>query len=356
MCITFQQLGTKTEKPKDYDKFISFSQTAPENRRPDSTWNFGNPRQYDHYGMWDQLGKPTNWLEALKNNPDLKPDSRDNLYHGFSVNPKTGVFLKAHTPGERESGSTTWMETKDFYKGVIPGVNPNTHSLIFDTDLQRLRYVPRKQSGGSVIKYKDPGEIKPDDKTNLQKINSWVLRNTYKPRRQINDAGPLLAIQGLQTPLKPLALAYLLNEGENAGAPYEAANTTFARIFKPDDYSAELAGGLYDFKQSFEQLKANNLWWKNNQAGAIPNTLWGLSGVIELPKIPAFQKINKVDNFVEYSKLAGDTYDVLSLISNTEDTPKKVQNPHYELWKKEQNKSTKPFDHSAFWTKKQSKR
>ena len=117
-----------------------------------------------------------------------------------------------------------------------------------------------------------------------------------------------------------------------------------------------LAGGLYDFKQSFEQLKANNLWWKNNQAGAIPNALWGLSGVIELPEIPTFQKINKVDKFVEYSKLAGDTYDILSLISNTKDTPKKVQNPHYELWKKEQNKSAKPFDHSAFWTEKQSKR
>ncbi len=147
MYITFQQSGKKLDKPKDYDKFISFSQTAPENRRPDSTWNFGNPRQYDHYGMWDQLGKPTDWLEALKTNPNLKPDQKDDLYHGFSVNPKTGVFLKAHTPGEREPGSTTWMELNWFKTSTDPNFNPKTHSLIFDIETNRLKYMPKNEKG-----------------------------------------------------------------------------------------------------------------------------------------------------------------------------------------------------------------
>ena len=101
--------------PEDYNQFLEYNKTAPENRRPDSDWQYGNPRQYDHYGMWDALGKPKNFDEALKNNPDWQPDKYDGMYHGFSTNPNTGVWLKPHVAGEKEQGSTAWMEAKDFY-------------------------------------------------------------------------------------------------------------------------------------------------------------------------------------------------------------------------------------------------
>jgi hypothetical protein len=129
------------ETPEDYQEFLDYSATAPENRRPGPDYFYGNPDDYDHYGMWDALGKPKNFEEALQMNPDWTPDEYDGMYHGFSVNPNTGVFLKAGKPGGMKEGDTTWMEIAGHY--LSPRANESTP--VFDIDLQRFKYIPNEE-------------------------------------------------------------------------------------------------------------------------------------------------------------------------------------------------------------------
>jgi len=135
------------ELPDDYQEFLDYSATAPENRQPGPDYFYGNPDDYDHYGMWDALGKPKNFEEALQMNPDWTPDEYDGMYHGFSVNPNTGVFLKAGKPGGIKEGDTTWMEIAGHY--LSPRAQVDTP--VFDIDLQRFKYIPNKQNGGSKL-------------------------------------------------------------------------------------------------------------------------------------------------------------------------------------------------------------
>jgi hypothetical protein len=140
----FQEGG---ELPEDYQAFLDYSATAPENRQPGPNYVYGDPNDYDHYGMWQTLGKPKTFEEALEMNPDWQPDEYDGMYHGFSVNPNTGVFLKAGKPGLKE-GDTTWMEIAGHY--LSPRANESTP--VFDPELQRFKYIPKGQKGLQVIK------------------------------------------------------------------------------------------------------------------------------------------------------------------------------------------------------------
>lgn len=131
-------------EPEDYNTFLAYSETAPENRRPYGDYVYGQSNDYDHYGMWEALGKPKNFEEALQMNPDWEPDPYDGYYHGFSVNPYTGVFLKSGKPGFKP-GDTTFMEIAGHY--LSPRAQMDTP--VFDIDLQRFRYIPNRQYGGS---------------------------------------------------------------------------------------------------------------------------------------------------------------------------------------------------------------
>jgi len=149
--LYLNQAQTGGELPDDYQDFLNYSETAPENRRPDSEWQYGNPRQYDHYGMWDALGKPKTFEEALQKNPHWQPDPYDGMYHGFSTNPDTGVWLKSHIPGESHPGDTGWMEYKDFMLSNDRNWGGKNQNLVYDPDLQRMRYIERKQDGGGIM-------------------------------------------------------------------------------------------------------------------------------------------------------------------------------------------------------------
>jgi hypothetical protein len=142
------------ELPADYQEFINYSETAPENRRPAPNAVYGDPNDYDHYGMWETLGKPKNFEEALQMNPDWTPDEYDGMYHGFSVNPNTGVFLKAGKPGFKE-GDTTWMEVAGHY--LSPRAQVDTP--VFDIDLQRFRYIPNENQEEYIETELTPEEI-----------------------------------------------------------------------------------------------------------------------------------------------------------------------------------------------------
>lgn len=135
----FTPIRTEND-PEDYDQFLNYSETAPENRRPDANYIYGDSNNYDHYGMWDALGKPKDFNQALEMNPDWVPDEYDGYYHGFSVNPNTGVFLKAGKPGLKP-GDTTWMEVAGHY--LSPRADVDTP--VFDPELNRFKYVPNEE-------------------------------------------------------------------------------------------------------------------------------------------------------------------------------------------------------------------
>lgn len=137
---TYYQQGG--ELPEDYQQFVDYSATAPENRQPGPGYYYGTPNEYDHYGMWEALGKPNSFEQALEMNPDWQQDE-EGYYHGYSVNPYTGVFLKSGAPG-LEEGDTKWMEIAGHY--LSPRANESTP--VYDTDLQRFKYIPSKEKGG----------------------------------------------------------------------------------------------------------------------------------------------------------------------------------------------------------------
>lgn len=141
MCILKKYQNGGVIQPKDYQQFLDYNKTAPENRQPQNGWKYGDPKEYDHYGMWEALGKPKDFEEAKKNNPNWKPNEYDGLYHGYSVNPHTGVWLKSHIPGRQEPGSTSWMENSTFQLSNDKEWNSNTKTLVFDPELQRMKYI-----------------------------------------------------------------------------------------------------------------------------------------------------------------------------------------------------------------------
>lgn len=137
--------------PDDYEEFLKFNSTAPENRQLKND-------DYDYYGMWKALGKPANWEEALQltnsnGEPILKQDPYDNSYHGFSVG-QNGEYLKlGYIPGQGvKPGSTAWMELMS--QQLSPddwGAKYNT--TVWNPELQRLQEIPKNTT------YKDGGPM-----------------------------------------------------------------------------------------------------------------------------------------------------------------------------------------------------
>jgi len=155
----FTPIRTEND-PEDYDQFLNYSQTAPENRRPTEGYTYGDPNDYDHYGIWDALGKPKDFNQALEMNPDWTPDPYDGSYHGFSVNPNTGVFLKSGKPGFKP-GDTTWMEVAGHY--MSPRADMDTP--VYDPEMGRFKYVPNENyietelTPEEIQQYRDGGYI-----------------------------------------------------------------------------------------------------------------------------------------------------------------------------------------------------
>lgn len=160
--------------PEDYQSFLDYSATAPENRQPSENYYYMSPDEYDHYGMWEALGKPQNFEQALEMNPDWQQDE-EGYYHGYSVNPYTGVFLKAGAPG-LEEGDTKWMEIKDHY--LSP--RANTSTPVYDPELQRFKYIPKEENGG-LTQYAPGGDWPPRwlAKNNSNIYFNPVYTNTF---------------------------------------------------------------------------------------------------------------------------------------------------------------------------------
>ena len=147
-------------QPIDYQQFLEYNKTAPSNRQISPNYKYGNPRDYDHYGMWEALGKPKDFTEAKQKNPDWLPNDEDGLYHGLSVNPNTGIYLKSHVAGEYEPNSTTWME---YMAEQLSNKDWGTkyNQTYYDPEIQRLRTRPKMENGGWLDSYQKGSEVVP---------------------------------------------------------------------------------------------------------------------------------------------------------------------------------------------------
>ena len=255
----------QTGLPSDYESFLKYSETAPDNRRPDSEWQYGNPRQYDHYGMWDALGKPKNFDEALTNYPQWQPDEYDGMYHGFSTNPNTGVWLKSHIPGESHPGDTGWMEYQGFMLSNDRNWGPKTQNLVYDTDLQRMRYVDRQQ-GGPSHRMQTEGEVSREEK-----IKKDTERMAYNAAAQTSANWDPQGLNG--APEEPLE--YDKKTGKYYRRYYDKASGQWVRQevvldIKPKSYGVPAKNAP---KKTKEQVEKENAVKYSQKAKNDP-TLW----------------------------------------------------------------------------------
>jgi hypothetical protein len=253
----FQEGG---ELPDDYQEFLDYSATAPENRQPGQGYFYGSPDEYDHYGMWEALGKPQNFEQALEMNPDWQQDE-EGYYHGYSVNPYTGVFLKSGEPG-LEEGDTKWMEIAEHY--LSPRANESTP--VYDTDLQRFKYVPNKQKGGTKSKSK------------RTKLPTLYISDPeeYRLRKAMYDDSLYMYQQNNSTKLPPPPkLEYDGPRGGSKHSPVKVTTNPIKKITDKNDtkkallYSKAFPGDSPAFKnyqkKTGKKLPANLPMWIEKQ-------------------------------------------------------------------------------------------
>lgn len=130
-AMYYQNGGTT---PEDYDQFKTFSETLPPNLQ-DPNFEYGNPDQYDLYGMWETVGKPGSFADVQDS--EYFPLDEDGTYHGFTVG-SDGTFLKPM------SHSTTWKEVMNSQLSTDPFFQQNN---LIKNEQGRLQYVPKAEYG-----------------------------------------------------------------------------------------------------------------------------------------------------------------------------------------------------------------
>lgn len=147
--------------PEDYNQFQKFTQTLPSNLQ-DPEYQYGNPDQYDLYGMWETVGKPNSFAEVQDS--EYFPLQDDDTYYGFTVG-SDGTFLKPMSHG------TTWKEVMNAHLNTNPYFQQNR---IIKNEQGRLQYVPNKQKGGTKTQYYTYGK----SKNQYKKVgNKWYISN-----------------------------------------------------------------------------------------------------------------------------------------------------------------------------------
>jgi len=120
--------------PEDYSQFQSFAETLPPNLQ-DPSFEYGNPDQYDLYGMWETVGKPGSFADVQDS--EYFPLDEDGTYHGFTVG-SDGTLLKPM------SHSTTWKEVMNSQLSTDPYFQENR---LIRNEEGRLQYIPKAEYG-----------------------------------------------------------------------------------------------------------------------------------------------------------------------------------------------------------------
>lgn len=118
--------------PNDYIKFKAFTETLPSNLQ-DPNFEYGNPDQYNLYGMWETVGKPNSFAEVQDS--EYFPLQDDGTYYGFTVG-SDGEFLKPMSHG------TTWKEVMNAHLNTDPYFQQNR---IIKNEKGRLQYIPNNE-------------------------------------------------------------------------------------------------------------------------------------------------------------------------------------------------------------------
>lgn len=120
--------------PEDYSQFQTFAETLPSNLQ-DPSFEYGNPDQYDLYGMWETVGKPGSFADVQDS--EYFPLDEDGTYHGFTVG-ADGTFLKPM------SHNTTWKEVMNSQLSLDPYFQENR---LIRNEQGRLQYIPKAEYG-----------------------------------------------------------------------------------------------------------------------------------------------------------------------------------------------------------------
>lgn len=120
--------------PEDYSQFQTFAETLPSNLQ-DPSFEYGNPDQYDLYGMWETVGKPGSFADVQDS--EYFPLDEDGTYHGFTVG-SDGTLLKPM------SHNTTWKEVMNSQLSTDPFFQQNT---LIRNEQGRLQYIPKAEYG-----------------------------------------------------------------------------------------------------------------------------------------------------------------------------------------------------------------
>lgn len=148
-------------EPEDYSQFQNFAQSLPSNLQ-DPGYQYGNPDQYDLYGMWRTVGKPASFTDVQ--DTDYFPLQPDGTYNGFSV-ADDGTLLKPM------SHHTTWKEVMNSQLNTNPYFKENR---LIKNEQGRLQYVPNKQKGGTKTQYYTYA----GSKNKYKKVgNQWYISN-----------------------------------------------------------------------------------------------------------------------------------------------------------------------------------
>jgi hypothetical protein len=153
-----------------------------------------------------------------------------------------------------------------------------------------------------ILKSETKGNFRKSLTTNYTKLNNYI---------DSNIAPPLALAASIYPPTRPLALAYGMYKSErDNNIPAEAANVIYNKVIDRNNPISERAGGLVDFQNAYDQYSKGNILYSgkfpNGTPGAIPEFIFGLSGVLE----PSSGIPMLLDNGIEFLKATSDINDL----------------------------------------------
>jgi hypothetical protein len=263
--------------PKDYSQFTNFAQTLPSNLQ-DSEYQYGNPDQYDLYGMWESVGKPQSFKDVQDS--EYFPLQDDGSYHGFTVG-SNGEFLKPM------SHNTTWKEVMNSQLNTDPYFKENR---LIKNEQGRLQYVPNKQKGGDASL---PDQYFPE---------TTVYATDYDKKRQLMLIDRLRQVKGAYQDWRDEAgLRQAQLKNENAGS----IDSLKARIA---DYKKQLEEEKKNYSQASRALdilkKQKPEEWKNAKLADVMSK----KGIETLRSLYSEERISD-QNFRDFYNTFGKEFD-----------------------------------------------
>lgn len=311
-----KQNGGLVNFPFDYQQFLEYNKTAPSNRQISPNYKYGNPRDYDHYGMWEALGKPKDFTEAKQKNPDWLPNDEDGLYHGFSVNPNTGIYLKSHVAGEYEPNSTTWME---YMAGQLSNKDWGTkyNQTYYDPEIQRLRTRPKMENGGWLDSYQKGGVIFVDD-ANDPRYQEYLILKKYNDLAEFQNKFTDIWVNTIK---ENMTSPYHIYHNEKNKHTVYGSRNQYEKLYTNGykDYETEVLDPTYIHKE-LEKINPDKYKYNNMTR----DEQWFFNFVDDFDEKKFFSKPSSGHNIMTAGRYYYNTYPIQEV--KIKEKPKQVAN------------------------------